>query len=316
MRVLIDTDPAMGVLGGDPEDAFAIMLALGSPELDVAGITAVNGNVPVDLAYANARHLLSLLGHAGLPLTAGPARPLMPYRQEQLQWQAAKLHLPCLTPPSPDAPAQAPQQIVRQLLDTTEPTTVLAIGPLTNLALAFLLAPEIVDHVERVVVMGGSGRIAGNVTPAAEFNFWCDPEAAAVVADAGWPITLVTLEVCHQTRLTRAELDRISARTPAGEFAKEACTPWFDDPQHEAGNGFPLFDSLAAAVLLQPDLVKTRPALVEIDTTRGPSAGADVAWFDRDLSGHPLTGTNMDVAVDVDVERFHRIFAERVLDRL
>lgn len=317
VRVIIDTDPAMGVLGGDPEDAFAVMLALNSPELDVAGITAVNGNVPVRLAHANAHHLLSLLGKDTMPLSAGPDRPLMPHRADQRRWQAAKLGLPRLiSAPAEPQPVRAPQQIARQLIASPEPTTILAIGPLTNLALALLLEPGIVDRVERVVIMGGSGRIGGNVTPAAEFNFWCDPEAAAIVAAAGWPITLVTLEVCHQTRLTRTELEQAPMVTPVGRFARAACEPWLDSPEHDADRGFPLFDSLAAAVLLQPDIVKSRPAAVEVDTTAGPSAGADVIWFDHDVHGDPLSETNMDVAVEVDVERFQALFARRVLDRL
>lgn len=315
MRLIIDTDPAMGVIDSDPEDAFALALALNSPELEVVGVTAVNGNVPVRLAYANAKHILHLLDRSDIPLSAGPARPLLPHHHDQLAWQANKAARPVITPgvSADDPPVGAPQQIVETLLRSDEPTTVLTIGPLTNLALAVLLDPRIVSAVARVVVMGGKGRAPGNVTPAAEFNFWCDPEAAQIVLAQAWPITMVTLEVCHQVVLTREQLLGRDLRTPMGEFAQEACASYFD-LQHQMG-GFALFDSLAAAVVLDASLIRTKPAHVTVESSPS-SVGADVCWVDVDVLGEPLLSTNVDLATEVDVDRFMALFIDRVLDRL
>lgn len=315
VRLIIDTDPAMGVVDSDPEDAFALAFALNSPELQVAGVTAVNGNVPVRLAHANARHVLDLLDRSDIPLSAGPARPLMPHHRDQLAWQAKKASRPVITPRvSPDDPqVGAPQQIIETLLNSEEPTTVLAIGPLTNLALAALLEPRIVSAVERLVIMGGKGRAPGNVTPAAEFNFWCDPEAAQIVLAQGWPITMVTLEVCHQVVLTRDQLIGRDLGTPMGAFAQRACASYFDLQRQL--RGFPLFDSLAAAVVLDPSLVRTTPAHVVVETSPA-SVGADVCWLDVDVLGEPLPSTNVDLATEVDAGRFMTLFTERVLARL
>lgn len=317
MRVVIDTDPAMGVLGSDPEDAFAISYCLNSSEIEVAGVTVVNGNVPADLGYRNARHILDLHDASDVPLAVGPTRPISPDRHDVLAWQNLRRRQEIISPPvGPMPPIDAPQQIIRCVLDSSEPTTVLAIGPLTNLALAVLLEPAIVDRVDRVVMMGGKGRIAGNVTPEAEFNFWCDPDAAAIVLAAGWPVTMVTLEVCHQVRMTRDRFDAATVQTPFGKFARESCAPWFDVHLEDKEVGFPLFDSLAAAVLSTPSLVTTEPAHVEVDASHGPAAGADACWLGHDVLGRPLESTNVELSVGVAAEAFLDLFGRRVLNRL
>jgi inosine-uridine nucleoside N-ribohydrolase len=318
LRVVIDTDPAMGVLGGDPEDAWAVIMALNSPELDVAAVTVVNGNVPVGLGYQNARHLLGLLGRADLPLAPGPARPLMPHRTDQLRWQRAREQLPRIVPPSDHTVVRprAPQLLADTVLAGDEPATLIAIGPLTNLALALLAEPRMVQAVERVVIMGGTGREPGNVTPAAEFNFWCDPEAAAIVLAAGWPITLVTLEVCHRVRVTRDAFASVDGASPLSRFVHDACAPWLEVHEARGEEGFPLFDTLTVASVLEPKLIATRPALVEVELSAGPSAGASVIWFDRDVHGAPLAHTNAEVAVDVDVPAFLALYHDRILSRL
>lgn len=317
MKVVIDTDPAMGVLGSDPEDAFAISYCLNSSELDVAGVTVVNGNVPADLAYRNARYILDLHDAGHIPLAVGPTRPIGANRPDVLAWQNMRRGQPIISPPVATMPRiGAPQQLVDTILAGDEPTTVLAIGPLTNLAMAVLLEPEITQRVQRIVLMGGKGRIGGNVTPEAEFNFWCDPDAAAIVLNAGWPITMVTLEVCHQTRMTRDRFDAVTIQTPFGKFAAESCAPWFDRHPDERDIGFPLFDSLAAAVLSAPELITTVPALVEVDTSSGPAAGADACWLGHDVLGRPLATTNVELSVAVDAEAFLDRFSRRVLDRL
>lgn len=317
MRVVIDTDPAMGVLGSDPEDAFAVGYCLAHDEVDVAAVTVVNGNVPADLGYRNARHILDLNGAADVPLAVGPARSLSPRRADVAAWQALRREQRVISPPL-DAvpPVGAPQLIAETVMGSDEPVTVLAIGPLTNLALALLLEPRLADRVARVVVMGGKGRVAGNVTPEAEFNFWCDPEAADIVLAADWPLTLVTLEVCNQVRMTRELFDTAGTRTAFGAFARESCAPWFGVHPEDGDAGFPLFDTLAAAVVARPDLVRTERAHVRVDTSDGPAAGADVCWLGNDVLGRPLPTTNADLAVAVDAPAFLELFGKYVLERL
>lgn len=316
MRVIIDTDPAMGVLGSDPEDAFAISYCLNSEDIDVAGVTVVNGNVPADLAYRNARHILDLHEARDVPLAVGPGRPISASRSDVLAWQELRRGQDVISPPVELPPIAAPAQIIDSVMSSAEPTTVLAIGPLTNLALAVLLEPRLAQRVTRIVAMGGKGRGPGNVTPEAEFNFWCDPDAAAIVLAAGWPITMVTLEVCHRVRMTRDLFDSVTIGTPFGKFAQQSCAPWFDMHLDEKATGFPLFDTLAAAVLRTPSLVSTERACVEVETSHGPAAGADACWLDHDVLGRPLASTNVDLAVDVDAEAFLDRFTARVLRRL
>jgi inosine-uridine nucleoside N-ribohydrolase len=175
MDLLIDTDPAMGTLGCDPEDCLAIAMALASPEVSVRAITCVQGNVPVRHSYANAAYLLSLLGRTDVPLAAGHERPLLNGR-EQLRWLAetdgyARV-IPTARPPYPQPRA------VELILDTARASdglSIVALGPLTNLAAALLADPALVDRVGTLTVMGGAFEEPGNITPTAEFNFLCDP---------------------------------------------------------------------------------------------------------------------------------------------
>lgn len=317
MRVVIDTDPAMGVLGSDPEDAFALSYCLAHDELDVAAVTVVNGNVPADLGYRNTRHILDLLGAADVPLAVGPTRSLSPRRTDVAAWQALRREQRVISPPLESVPpVGAPQLLVDTVLGSAEPVTVLAIGPLTNLALGLLLEPRLAERVARVVVMGGKGRVGGNVTPEAEFNFWCDPEAAEIVLAAGWPLTLVTLEVCNQVRMTPELFDTAGTQTAFGAFARESCAPWFAAHPEDGTAGFPLFDTLAAAVVADPELVRTERAHVLVETSHGPAGGADACWLGSDVLGEPLTTTNADLAVAVDAGGFLELFGKYVLERL
>ena len=263
MDVVIDTDPGLGTPDAEPEDALAITLALGSPELDVRAITCVHGNVPHRDGYANAARLLALLGRDDVPLAAGHEGPL--------------------------ADAEPRPRAVDTILDRAR--ALVAIGPLTNVAAAVRADPSLVDRLERVVIMGGAFTVPGNVTPTAEFNFAEDPEAAQVVLDAGVRPVLVGLDVCHQTHLPR-----LRPRTELGRYFQHVAEPWL------ASDGPYLYDTLAVAAAIRPELLTVEPARVHIEAD-----GTSVAAGDED--GNAL------VATGVDVEAFDALFAERVLSR-
>ena len=228
MDVLIDTDPGMGTLGCDPEDSLAITLALASPEVTVRAITCVQGNVPVRHSYANAAHLLQLLGRTDVPLAAGAERPLLGARRgEQLRWLAERDVLDRVL-----AAAQLPYpepravELILRTARESDGLTIIAIGPLTNVAAALVADPGLADRLERLVVMGGAFEVPGNVTPTAEFNFFMDPEAAQIVLESGVRPVLVGLDVCHQTHLTSRQLAAAGFTTDLGRFVQRACAAW------------------------------------------------------------------------------------------
>lgn len=321
MQIIIDTDPAMGTLGGDPEDSFAIMLALNSPGVTVAGITVVQGNVPAEKGYSNARHLLGLLGRQEVPLKRGALRPLNAERTTQVKWLEQRYAAPQITdmvdPESVDADAVA--FLVEQVLSSPGEITLVTIGPLTNVASAIQKAPEFAKSIKNIVMMGGTAECAGNISPAAEFNYWQDPEAADIVFRSGAALTMVGLDVCHQTHLYPEQVEQCAeGGTELGKFVKEATTPWFQVMAAGAGSGsLHLYDSLAMAVAMDNSLVTLEESYVEMDVGAGPAQGMSVSYhkpFQRVIFDHPQT--NARVALDVEVDRFTALFRERVLDSI
>jgi purine nucleosidase len=316
--VLIDTDPGMGTAGADPEDSFAIMLALQSPEVEVKAITAVAGNVPLANGWSNLVHLLDLMGRTDVPIAPGFAQPLMPHRRKDharvleflargqqiapmVDYRAAKTH--------------ALDLIVDTVCRSEEPITIVPIGPLTNIAAAIQRDPRVAERARGLVIMGGAVNIPGNVTPAAEFNVWVDPEAADIVFRSGIPITLVTLDVCHQTLMKVDELESLSQGSPLGDFVREATFPWLEKMKAGGTEGFHLFDSLSVATTFRPDLVKTVRAWVEVETHGRATSGQTVAYLTKFVKEVWVGGkTNCDVSVDlIDNASFSDLFGERVL---
>ena len=319
MRMIIDTDPAMGTLGGDPEDSFAIMLALNSPGVTVEGITIVQGNMPAQKGYANARHLLKLVGREEVPLRRGCLLPLNEARSTQINWleqrKAAAQITPELEPEGEDADAVA--FLIDTVRDNPGEITLVTIGPLTNIADAIRRDPEFAGAVKNIVMMGGNAECAGNISPAAEFNYWQDPEAADVVFRCGADLTMVGLDVCHQTHLYPQQVEECaSGGSELGRFVKEATAPWFQ--VMAAGSGtesLHLYDSLAVAVAIDPSLVTLEDSHVEIEVGDGPAQGMSVSYhkpFQRVIFDRQEI--NARVALSVDVERFTAVFRERVLD--
>lgn len=320
-RIIIDTDPAMGSAGGDPEDSFAILLALHSPELTVEGLTIVQGNVPVDHGYANASHLLGLLGRSDLPVCAGHAQPLNPARRAQIAWleQRGKLErlVPSVTPPK-RAP-HAVDFLTRKVVENPGEITLVTIGPLTNVAAALDAEPLLAERVPRIVMMGGAANVPGNITPAAEFNIWADPEAAARVFESGIPITMVGLDVCEQTHLHQHTVEALaSGSTELARFVAQAVQPWIDLRRVIYGaSDLHLYDSLAVAVAFVPELVRTHEAFVAVETEGMHTAGATVTYLNPILrAAFARQEPNADVALEVESAQFESLFAERVIEPL
>jgi purine nucleosidase len=198
--------------------------------------------------------------------------------------------------------------------------TVVAIGPLTNIAAAIEAEPEVATAMASLVIMGGTVAVPGNVTPAAEFNIWMDPEAADIVFRSGAPITMVGLDVCHRTSFDRDRAARLRRNgSPLAGFVADAAESWIDVreqlfPEHEALH---LYDTLAVAAAIEPDLLETHGALVDVETSDGPAQGMTVTYR-NDILREFLTGRgpNAAVAVDVDNTRFAQHFDARVADCL
>jgi purine nucleosidase len=325
MRLIIDTDLGMGTVGSDPEDGMAILYALNAPDVRVDGLTLVQGNVPIAHSWPNAHHLLTLVGCPDLPVHAGAVLPRNPNRRRlQTAWLDQRAAVP-QTVPGVAAPVGPPGGsaaafICRTVLGAPGKVTVAAIGPLTNIAAAIEAEPEVATAMASLVIMGGTVAVPGNVTPAAEFNIWMDPEAADVVFRSGAPITMVGLDVCHRTSFDRDRAARLRRNgSPLAGFVADAAESWIDVreqlfPEHEALH---LYDTLAVAAAIEPDLLETHGALVDVETSDGPAQGMTVTYR-NDILREFLTGRgpNAAVAVDVDNTRFAQHFDARVADCL
>ncbi|HEX5878397.1 MAG TPA: nucleoside hydrolase, partial [Actinomycetota bacterium] len=299
------------------DDAIAILLALASPELDVRGITVVHGNVPVEACTLNALKVLDLVGRRDVPVVTGAAAPLVrPPRH------AETVHGPDglggLFPPPDDArpfAADAAAFIAGALEETDEPTTLISLGPLTNVATAILATPGVIERLERIVSMGGAIRREGNVTPAAEFNIFADPEAAAIVFRSGVPITLVPLDATMRAvfpgeaaaRLAGSEVPVERAVGELGSYVSAVYRTYYGI------DGFALHDPLAVGAAIDPTLVTTQDLWVTVETRGELTAGATLAdfWHIPEPWGEP----NASVALDADGDRFLEFLCTRLFGR-
>lgn len=306
-KIIIDTDPGQ-------DDAVAILLALGSPkEIDVLGITAVAGNVPLELTQKNARMICELAGRPDIPVFAGSKNPLAK-RLVTAEHVHGKTGLDGPTLPDPTMPLQE-KHAVDFIIETlrTQPAgsvTLCPLGPLTNIASAFNQAPDIIEKVQEIVLMGGAYFEVGNITPAAEFNIYVDPEAAEIVFKAGAPITVMPLDVTHKALVTKARNDAFrDLGTPVG-IAVAEMTDFFEryDKEKYGSEGAPLHDPTVIAYLIKPKLFTGRFINVEIETKSVLTRGMTVADWWRVTDREP----NAMFMGDIDADGFFTLLTDRL----
>ncbi|MCE8539412.1 nucleoside hydrolase [Ruegeria pomeroyi] len=306
-KIIIDTDPGQ-------DDAVAILLALASPdEIEVLGITAVAGNVPLPLTAKNARIVCELAGRPDVPVYAGCDAPIA-RKLVTAEHVHGKTGLDGPDLPEPTMPLQD-AHAVDFIIDTLRAhapgtVTLCPLGPLTNIATAFTRAPDIVTRVQEIVLMGGAYFEVGNITPAAEFNIYVDPEAADIVFKSGAPIVVMPLDVTHKALVTKARNDAFRALgTPAG-IAVAQMTDFFErfDKEKYGSEGAPLHDPCVTAYLLNPDLFSGRHVNVTVETTSELTLGMTVAdwWRVTDRAPNAL------FIGDIDADDFFTLLTERL----
>jgi inosine-uridine nucleoside N-ribohydrolase len=302
--VLIDCDPGQ-------DDALALLLALGSPELDVLGVTAVAGNQTLDKTTANALRVLELAGRTDIPVAAGADGPLI---GELVV--AADAHGETgldgvdLPPPSAEpVPEHAEDFLAAKIEASDRAVTLVALGPLTNVALLLEAHPEAAAKIDRVVLMGGAIH-EGNQTPSAEFNIWIDPEAAARVFGSGLDVTMVGLDVTNRAVLSNADADGLRGGEPVAEAAADMIDFYlgFYSEAYDHG-GAPIHDAVALAHVFRPDILTVEARYVEVDTSNGICRGRTVVDMRRRTSGPE---PNAHVAVDIDADGFRTLLLERL----
>ncbi len=284
-KIIIDTDPGQ-------DDAVAILLALASPELEVLGLTAVAGNVPLALTEHNCRKICELAGRPDLPIYAGCNTPMKRalVTAEHVHGKTG-LDGPELPEPSMTlTQGHAVDFIIDSLRQhPTGSITLCPLGPLTNIATALTKAPDIADRIREIVLMGGAYFEVGNITPAAEFNIYVDPEAAEIVLKSGLPIVMMPLDVTHQALTTKPRIDAFRALGNPVATAVAELTDFFErfDIEKYGSEGAPLHDPCVIAYLLQPDLFAGRFINVEVETTSELTRGMTVADWWRVTSRRP-----------------------------
>jgi inosine-uridine nucleoside N-ribohydrolase len=313
--VIVDCDPGI-------DDALALALLAASPEFDLRAVTTVRGNVTVELATRNAIRTLAAFGRPEVPVCQGAARPLVrlnpPYPPIHGTNGIGDVELPAAARETSAEPALA---AFERVLEPAAPgeITVIALAPLTNIALLLAMRPDLADRIGLLAVMGATID-RGNVTPFAEFNVWADPEAAYRVLAAGEVATrLFTLAGTRKAALDEPQRLELAGWSAAGATLAEMILGY---DEQVTGAGWPLHDAMVVAGLLEPEIVTLREAAaIEVDTTTGPNRGATtISWDQPRVLGSPVGDQGqrvarpctLEVTVDADPERFRELLGERI----
>jgi purine nucleosidase len=304
-KIIIDTDPGQ-------DDAVAILLTLASPELELLGITCVAGNVPLSYTTKNARIICELAHRPDIAVYAGCDAP-MTRKLVTAEHVHGKTGLDGITLPEPTMPLRDKHGVdflIETLRREPEGTvTLIPIGPLTNIATAMTRAPDIIPRIQEIVLMGGGYFEGGNITPAAEFNIYVDPEAAKIVFGAGVPLVVMPLDVTHKALTSRARVEAFRAAGRVGP-AVASWTDFFErfDKAKYGSEGAPLHDPCTIAYLLQPDLFTGRHINVEIETASALTLGMTVAdWW-----GVTKRAPNATFMGGINAEGFFTLLTERL----
>ena len=318
-KIIFDTDPGT-------DDAMALMLALNSPELEVRAITVVPGNVTASQGLENALRMVSLANRCDIPIAAGAQHPLFQKLITAEFWHGKNGLADVELPPS-NCKVDGrfgPDLIIHMVHQEPHEITLVPVGPLTNIALALLKDPSIVPLVKEVILMGGSIS-GGNVNAAAEANIYNDPEAAQIVFQAGWPVTMVGLDVGDKTLLSRPYLDQLSrTHGPVNDFIYAVARYLIDLSAQFGASGTPMYDPLAVGVAIDSTLVKAPEMHVDVETrghfTRGETVANRHGYIERNvlrgsryvIEGVDKVSPNAKVCTEVDAQRFLRLFVSRI----
>ncbi len=313
-KIIFDTDPGT-------DDAMALMLALHSPELDVRAITVVPGNVTAAQGLDNALRMMSLAGRCDIPVAAGAQHPLFQKLITAEFWHGKNGLANIELPPSKCKvdPRFGPDLIIQMVHASPHEITLVPVGPLTNIALALLKDPSIVPLVKEVILMGGSIS-GGNVNAAAEANIYNDPEAAQTVFQAGWPVTMVGLDVGDKTLLSQKYLNQLeAAHGPVTDFIAAVAKYLINLSAQFGSPGTPMYDPLAVGVAIDSTLVKAPEMHVDVETrgefTRGETVANRHGYVERNvlhgdhyvIEAVDRVPANAKVCVDVEADRFLQI---------
>lgn len=309
-RILLDCDPGR-------DDALAIAMVLASAaEVELVGITAVAGNVPLALTYRNARFICDLCGFPEVPVCAGADRPLArePVTGTRAHGESGLEGMEVDVPPVAVEPGGA-VAFMGETLRTAgnNEITLVAIGPLTNVAILVAESPELLPKIRQIVLMGGASRAGGNVTPSAEFNLYADPHAAARVLDCGRPLTIVSLDATHQVLAAPAHAERLARASgePARRLAALLRPAPLSRTARFAPDRLPIHDPCTIAWLLHPELFRTDLVPVAVETEGTHTLGATVVdWWG--VTGKPpnaqwVTEVDGDGVLDLLIERIGQL---------
>ncbi len=321
-RVIIDTDPGT-------DDALAMLLALNSPELKVEAFTVVPGNVVAKQGLDNALKLISLANRCDIPVAAGAQNPLMQKTYTALYWHGKNGLADVELPPSKCKadPRFGPDLIIDLVHKYPHEITLIPIGPLTNIALAVSKDPSIVKLVKNIVIMGGSLN-GGNVDGAAEANIYGDPEAAQIVFNAGWMVTMVGSDVGERTLMNRKHLAELeSGHGAQNDLATKIARFYIERSEKNGWDGAAMYDPLAVGAVIDPTLVKLKDMHVDVETrgefTRGETVANRMGSYENnvlhgdhyEIDGIVPVPNNARVAMSSDAERFLQLFISRVKNK-
>ncbi len=316
---------------------MAILLALASPEVDLAAVGVTGGNCSMEDGVRNALSVLALGGRSDLPVCPGVALPLIrpPFTAPETHGDRGLGYARLSDSPAPPDSEHAVDMIIREIMAAPGEVTLVAIAPLTNVALAVRKEPRIAQAVREVIIMGGALRADGNTTSLAEFNFFVDPHAAHIVLQSGMPITLLPWDITKDILLTQADVDRLTAiESPITRFIADATRFYIEFHQATFSYaGCSINDPAALAMVFQPDLVRTEPLYVDIEMTSELTVGKTVIGYIGDLQTEPATHDtlgfdgaswpprwghmtrhrpNVRAVVEFDSPRFISLFVERM----
>lgn len=303
--IILDCDPGQ-------DDAVALLLAMSSPdELEILGITAVGGNVPLALTERNARMMCDVAGCEDIPVFAGCANPMIrePITAEYIHGATGIDGIDVFEPRTPLQDQHAVDFIIDTLRTKTS-VVLVPTGPLTNIATAIQKAPDILESIEEIVIMGGAMREGGNRTPSAEFNIMVDPQAADIVLNCGRPITLLGLDVTHQVLSTQERVARIGELESPVADATVGMLSFFHryDTEKYSSQGTPLHDPCTVAYLLKPELFKTKVCNVSVETESELTIGHTAVDFWH-VTDRPH---NVAWAYEVDADGFYDLLTTRL----